>query len=131
MDAEHDLGRVERLGEKVRCPRFQRLVLGFHGEFGSEHQDRKVAPGRNARGQLAHDRKTIQVGHVQVQHQEIGLGLQIQREHLPGVRGLGHLRISGLLKHRLQQLKIVLFIIDDEQPGIFQPLFVHGPLHDL
>jgi len=87
-----------------------------------EDQDRQQARGRVVLESVA-DFKAAQVGHVQVEQDEVGLALGNSVERLLAVPGEGNLlAVAG--KQRLEQRRNARFIIDHQDLGA-SPL-VHG-----
>ncbi len=84
--------------------------------FGREDQHRQEHILGNL--ELLDDRDPVQVRHHQIEQDQIGLELAIQREDLPRIRGALDLAVAGLRQHTLEKPHVRRLIVDDEDPGV-------------
>jgi len=84
-DAQGDFGGVEGFGQEVHCPAGEGALLGFSADVGGQHQDGPVIAGRYQRLERFHDGKAVQVGHHQVEQDQIRLPFLKGRDGLPRV----------------------------------------------
>ncbi len=67
VDSEERLGRVERLGKKVRCASGKGAAHGFSARIGRKNQDGEKVVGAVLRSQSRHDRVAVHPWHHEVQ----------------------------------------------------------------
>ena len=66
---------VERLGDEIVSPENQRFVAGRFASVARQDDDRKETERRSGTLQAPQDFKTVEVGHMQVEENQVGLEL--------------------------------------------------------
>ena len=116
-DAQEHFGLVERLGEEILGPGGERAVLGLGGHVGGEHQHGHGVVDGGERLDLLHDVEAGDVGHVEVEQDEVRPEIQELRHRLAGVAGALDARGPDQFEDALQQAHVGLFVVNDENLG--------------
>jgi hypothetical protein len=112
LDVRQELGRMGRLGQVVVGAGLKALDFVIHLGLGREHQDRNG--GEEGIGaQTASDLKAVEVGHHDVEQDQVGAITGGLAQGLGAVNGR-HDRIPPPLEHHAHQLQGVEIIVDDE-----------------
>ena len=104
------LGAVERLGQVVAGPGTQGFKQVLLAMLGRQDHDR-WQQGRPQGLELLHDLKAIQVRHVQVEQDEVGLCVLIQADHPARVFHQHQLLIALHAQHLVEQLQVDWFVV--------------------
>ena len=109
---QHDLEAVERLRQEVLGAGLEGALLRVAGRVGREHQNRQEDVFGNVR--LLDDRDPVQVRHHQVEQDEIGLKLAVERDHLTRVRRALDVPVAAFRQHALEEPRLPA---DRRRPG--------------
>lgn len=116
-DTEQNLGAVERLGEEVLGSRGQRQLLDLDVDVGGEHEDGQEASGGHEATEGLHDCEPVQVGHVQIEQDQVGQGPGAVGHRLPGVGEPVHLGDPCRGEEPSQQGDVGRGVVDDDHRG--------------
>jgi hypothetical protein len=116
LDPEQHLEPVERLGQKVLGAGLERTLLRLGRRVRGQHQHRQEHVARDR--ELADDRDPVQVRHHQVEQDQVGRPLAVERPHLARVGRAADLAIAGLGQHALEESDVGRLVVDDEDPGL-------------
>ena len=116
LDAQQHLDGVERLGEKIRGADGQRATLGFEPDVGGQHEDGHALRRHEILRELLHHAEAVEVRHVQVEQDEVGLARLTQREHPARIGRGDDLRVTAELEQVFEERDVHGLVVDDEEP---------------
>ena len=115
---QQHLGAVERLGEKVLGAGGQRAFLCVGAEIGGEHDHRQEHAFGERGAECGEHGDAIEMGHVEVEEEQVGLELQAPLDRLPRVRERVHLGHARGFQHPLEQPHVRFLVVDHEDPRL-------------
>ena len=113
-DSQQHLVVVERFGEEILGAAGERSLLCLVREVRRHDEDRQIAVGRNQMAEPLHDLETVDLGHPQIQQQEIGLELGEQTQHLGRIGGARHALVAAAREDLLEELDVGELVVDDQ-----------------
>ena len=116
--SQQHLGAVERLGEKVLGAGGQRAFLRVGAEIGGEHDHRQEHAVGQRGAQRGEHGDAVEMGHVEVEEEQVGLELQAPLDRLARVRERVHLAHAGGFQHALEQPHVRFPVVDHENPRV-------------
>lgn len=128
VDAEHDLGGVKRLRNKVVGAQMKRLFARARGVVGGKHHDGQEAALADQRTQLPQHSEPVDDRHVKIEQHHIWRQLAEEPLDLRRVGCTVQIREAGSSQHMLQQHDIRGLIVCDQNFGILRPRTIHGHL---
>ncbi len=105
---------VEGLEDEVLGDAPQRRPFALAADVGGEHENREVVVGVDQRRQPLHDREAVQDGHVEVEQDQVGPDLCVERLDPGGVGGGVNLSIAGQLEQLFEHPHVAGFVVDDQ-----------------
>jgi hypothetical protein len=117
LDPQQHLDGVERLGQEVLGPRGQGAPLGLGRHVGRQHHHRQVGPLRQG-PQLRHHRHAVQVGHHQVQQDQVRLKLHVHGDGLARVGQAPPAGVAALPQDALQEPEVSVLVVHDQDLGV-------------
>ena len=113
-DAQENFRLVERLGEIILGPGGEGAVLGLGGDIGGQHQDGHGVVAVGERLDLLHDVEARDVGHVEVEQDEVGAIVEEKRHGLARIVCALDPGGTDEFEDAFEQTHICLFIVNDE-----------------
>ena len=126
-DPEEHLDGVEGLDHEVLGAHRQRPAPGLGRDVRGEDQDRGVRPFGDEVPELLQHGESVRVGHEQIQKEQIGLELLVQRHGPARVGRARDIRVAVLLEQALQEAHVGRLVIDDQEPGPLEGFLRHRP----
>jgi hypothetical protein len=126
FDPQGYLVLIEGLGQEFLGPGRQGPAPGFAGHVGRKHQDGQVLSGGDMREELFHNPHAIQVGHHQVQQDQVRFVFLENFDHPPGIGQAPQVVITSVLQDVFQQQEVGLLVIHHQNSGAVQVYGGHG-----
>ena len=114
FDAQHHLGVVDRLADKVLGPARERTAAGGDRHVGGEDEDGEVFFGGNGRLELLHDLESGEVRHIEVDEDDVGGVFEKGGESLAGVRDSPDVGKAGNFQHAFEESDVGRLIVHDQ-----------------
>jgi hypothetical protein len=124
-DAGEHLRVIEGLDDEVPGTALQRRPFALGGDVGGEHEDRQVVVRVDQRQQALHERKAVQGGHVEVEQDQVGLELCVERLDPRRVGGGVNVSVARQLEQLLEHQHVAGFVVDDHDPARARCRVVH------
>ncbi len=125
-DAQQHLGLVERLGEKILGSGGEGAVLGLGGHVGGEDQHGHGIFAGGQRLDLLHDVEAGDIGHMEVEQDEVGPEIQEMGHRLARVAGALDAGGADEFEDAFEQAHVGLFVVNDENFGFADGRTQHG-----
>ena len=103
LDTQQDFDHFKGFHHKVRRAAGQSTSFGFRRRIRRQDQNREGLSGRNQRSRRLHDGESIEVGHLEIEEQEVGLPLRVERKHSTWVGRRLELLIACLTQDALEE----------------------------
>ena len=118
-DAQDDLGRVERLVDEVLGAHREGALLQMGVGVRRDEDDGQVAVGGQQRRELVEHPEAIEVGHVEVEQDQVGTMLLEQRARLLRVRGRDDALESGAPQQPVDDVDVLDLIVNGEDARLW------------
>ena len=116
-DAKEDLRPIERLRHEIVRAGRERAMPALERHVRGQHEDGRAGLGSGLRLQLLEHLDAVDIGHPEIQQDQIRPELRAALRHLARVRRASQHRIAGILEHLLQQAHIGPLVVDDQDLG--------------
>ncbi len=107
----------EGFGDEILRAALERPITGRDGAVSGQH-DHREGFERGKFPYLPQHFEAVQVRHVQVQHDQVGVDLGQSRRHPPGIQFGGQIPVSLPGEDGDEQRDVQRVVVDNEQPGV-------------
>ena len=122
---EEDLDLIERLRQEVLRAALEHPPLRLDRHVGRQHQNRHIGLALHQRLDPREDLEPVQVGHREVEQDEVGPKLGVERQRLARVRRGPHVGVALALEQPLEEQHVGGLVVDDQDPCGLEGLLIH------
>ena len=122
--AQEQLDLLEGLGDEIARAGLERRSLALARHVGGQHEHGQIRLGP-PRLEASQHLDAVEVGHAEIQQDQIGLELGAEPEHLARVARAPELPIAGVAEQLLQETHHRPLVVDDQDPGVAEQLRHH------
>ena len=113
VDAQHDLDGVERLGDEVARAHLQCALLHRRVAVAGDDQHGQRAARRQQVPQLLEDLEPVELRHVEVEDQQVGLAVAQQRQGLERIGGGVDAAVAAAVQEAGEQGQVLRLVVED------------------
>ena len=118
LDPDQHFVHVERLGDEVRRSHRQRALARLGRVIPRQHQDGEILGCGHPGPEALHHGYAVDLGHVEVQQQDVGFDLSEPRNGNPWIGDGRDLPVARDSQHALQDLHVGWLVVDDQDARV-------------